>query len=88
MPARGSGEIFDLDRTPMASPRPALQRNGSSPARLNPDLEELNRIGIALFETRDVGGLVSLILAKAREITCADAASLYLLEHDPAARRE
>ena len=68
----------------MASPRPALQRNGSSPARLNPDLEELNRIGIALFETRDVGGLVSLILAKAREITCADAGFLYLVERMPA----
>jgi len=44
------------------------------------ELEELNRIGIALSETRDVEQLLSLILQKAREITGADAGSLYLVE--------
>src|SRR5882762_9522347 len=46
------------------------------------ELEELNRIGIALPETRHVGQLLDLILRKAREITAADAGSLYLMEKD------
>jgi HD-GYP domain-containing protein (c-di-GMP phosphodiesterase class II) len=46
------------------------------------ELEELNRIGIALSETREVGQLLDLILKKAREITGADAGSLYLAERD------
>jgi HD-GYP domain-containing protein (c-di-GMP phosphodiesterase class II) len=49
-------------------------------ARAERDLEELNRIGIALSQTREVGALLSMILAKAREITGADAGSLYLVE--------
>ncbi len=44
------------------------------------ELEELNRVGIALSEIRDVEELLDLILKKAREITAADAGSLYLLE--------
>ena len=43
-------------------------------------MEELNRVGIALSETRGVGQLLDLILRKAREITAADAGSLYLVE--------
>ncbi|HKV64124.1 MAG TPA: HD domain-containing phosphohydrolase [Candidatus Acidoferrum sp.] len=38
-------------------------------------------MGIALSETRDVGQLLGLILKKAREITAADAGSLYLVEN-------
>jgi HD-GYP domain-containing protein (c-di-GMP phosphodiesterase class II) len=45
------------------------------------ELEELNRVGIALSETRDVDRLLAMILSKAREITGADAGSLYLVEH-------
>jgi hypothetical protein len=44
------------------------------------ELDQLNRIGIALSETRDVDQLLALILLKAREITAADAGSLYLVE--------
>jgi len=44
------------------------------------ELEELNRVGIALSETRDVDTLLDLILKKSREITAADAGSLYLVE--------
>jgi len=44
------------------------------------ELEELNRVGIALSETRDVDALLELILKKSREITAADAGSLYLVE--------
>lgn len=49
-------------------------------ARISHELEELNRIGIALSETREVERLLGMILLKAREITSADAGSLYLLE--------
>ena len=48
--------------------------------RAEREMEELNRIGIALSETRDVGALLDMILTKARQITGADAGSLYLLE--------
>lgn len=47
------------------------------------EMEELNRIGVALSETRDVGVLLDLILSKARQITRADAGSLYLVEETP-----
>ena len=43
-------------------------------------LRELNRIGVALSAERNVDSLLAMILSKAREITCADAGSLYLLE--------
>jgi HD-GYP domain-containing protein (c-di-GMP phosphodiesterase class II) len=44
--------------------------------------EQLNEIGIALSSQRDIRELLNLILAKAREITRADAGSLYLIEDD------
>lgn len=50
--------------------------------RTEREMEELNRIGIALSETRDVNVLLDMILTKAREITGADAGSLYLVEQD------
>jgi len=49
-------------------------------ARTEREMEELNRIGIALSQTREVGALLRMILTKAREITRADAGSLYLVE--------
>jgi HD-GYP domain-containing protein (c-di-GMP phosphodiesterase class II) len=42
--------------------------------------EQLNEIGVALSSQRDINVLLNLILAKAREITGADAGSLYLVE--------
>jgi HD-GYP domain-containing protein (c-di-GMP phosphodiesterase class II) len=44
--------------------------------------EELNQIGVALSSQREIGVLLSLILKKARDITGADAGSLYLVEED------
>ncbi|MBN1351025.1 GAF domain-containing protein [candidate division KSB1 bacterium] len=44
------------------------------------ELEELNKIGIALSAERDSDKLLSLILQKSREITKADAGTLYLVE--------
>lgn len=42
--------------------------------------EELNQIGMALSSQRDIKLLLTLILAMARQITGADAGSLYLVE--------
>lgn len=49
-------------------------------ARAEREMAELNRIGVALSSTRDVNALLDLILKKSREITGADAGSLYLVE--------
>ena len=51
--------------------------------RTEREMEELNRIGMALSETHDVGELLEMILSKARQITGADAGSLYLVEEAP-----
>jgi len=56
------------------------KRKTLSATKATRELEELNRIGMALSETRDVEQLLDLILKKAREITAADAGSLYLVE--------
>lgn len=48
--------------------------------RAEREMEELNRIGVALSSTRDIEKLLDLILQKAREVTSADAGSLYLVE--------
>lgn len=48
--------------------------------RAQHEMEELNRIGAALSSERDIGALLDLILGKMREVTHADAGSLYLLE--------
>jgi HD-GYP domain-containing protein (c-di-GMP phosphodiesterase class II) len=63
-----------------ARPRPS-RRAPVTAAKATRELEELNRIGIALSETRDVDRLLTVILQKAREITSADAGSLYLVEY-------
>src|SRR6202041_3460819 len=44
--------------------------------------EQLNEIGVALSSQRNNSVLLTLILKKAREITGADAGSLYLVEED------
>src|ERR1700740_2593372 len=49
--------------------------------------EQLNEIGIALSSQRDVRELLNLILAKAREITRADAGSLRLIDDDAEGHR-
>ena len=48
-------------------------------ARRNAELSELNKIGAALSAERDINRLLSLILDKSRQITSADAGSLYLV---------
>jgi HD-GYP domain-containing protein (c-di-GMP phosphodiesterase class II) len=49
-------------------------------ARLTRQLEELNLIGASLSAERDLNRLLELILTKARDITGADAGSIYIAE--------
>jgi HD-GYP domain-containing protein (c-di-GMP phosphodiesterase class II) len=49
-------------------------------ARSRREMEELNQIGVALSSTRDINTLLTMILQKSREVTGADAGSLYLVE--------
>jgi len=49
-------------------------------ARSEREMEELNQIGVALSAERDITRLLNLILLKCREVTTADAGSLYLVE--------
>jgi HD-GYP domain-containing protein (c-di-GMP phosphodiesterase class II) len=44
------------------------------------DFKEFNRVALALSAERDVNRLLELILTKCREVTTADAGSLYLVE--------
>jgi len=44
------------------------------------DFKEFNRVALALSAERDVNRLMELILTKCREVTTADAGSLYLVE--------
>ena len=46
------------------------------------DVKILNKIGMALSTERNTDSLLELILSKSREITSADAGSLYLVETD------
>ncbi|MEB3298589.1 MAG: HD domain-containing phosphohydrolase [Candidatus Sericytochromatia bacterium] len=50
-------------------------------------LREVHRIGLALSTERDPEALLTLILRKCREVTQADAGSLYLAEEDEQGRR-
>jgi HD-GYP domain-containing protein (c-di-GMP phosphodiesterase class II) len=47
------------------------------------EIHELNQIGAALSAEHDTEALLELILTKSREITLADAGSLYLVENAP-----
>ncbi len=51
-------------------------------ALANSEIHELNRIGAALSAEHDADELLELILSKCREITRADAGSIYLVEED------
>lgn len=51
-------------------------------ARTEREMEELNSIGVALSSEREIDVLFRLILDKSRQITGADAGSLYLVEYD------
>ncbi|HVT05730.1 MAG TPA: HD domain-containing phosphohydrolase, partial [Thermoanaerobaculia bacterium] len=49
----------------------------------NQELEEISKVSIALSTVRDHNVLLSMILTKSRELSRADAGSLYLLDDHP-----
>ena len=71
---RQAGEKINLAKT-------SRQLEGALYRRSN-ELSKLNEIGIALSTQRDIDQLLELILKKSRELTWADAGSLYLVERD------
>jgi HD-GYP domain-containing protein (c-di-GMP phosphodiesterase class II) len=62
------------------SSRAAIDQLDAAVARKSQDLSELNKIGVALSAERDINKLLDLILFKCRDITAADAGSLYLVK--------
>jgi hypothetical protein len=60
--------------------RRVMQQLQDSLSRKDKELRELNEIGVALSAVRDINGLLEQILLMCREITAADAGSLYLVE--------
>lgn len=52
------------------------------------DLDTLNEIGMALSTEKDLGRLLDQIVLKCRQMTLADAGSLYLIESDPNASED
>jgi HD-GYP domain-containing protein (c-di-GMP phosphodiesterase class II) len=73
--ARAIRSVFRFleERTAAAAARRGL-------ADRNRDIENLNRIGISLAAETDPRALVTQFLARARDLTHADAGSLYLIE--------
>jgi HD-GYP domain-containing protein (c-di-GMP phosphodiesterase class II) len=61
--------------------RRALRQLEAAFNQKSQELQALNRVGIALSAQRDIDKLLDLILLKSREITGADAGSLYLVEY-------
>jgi HD-GYP domain-containing protein (c-di-GMP phosphodiesterase class II) len=59
--------------------RRVIEQLDEALVRKSQELHELNSIGVALSAQRDINKLLDLILAKSREITAADAGSLYLV---------
>lgn len=57
-------------------------------AKRSRELKQLNEIGVALSAERDLDTLLDMILQKSREITRADAGSLYLVEEAEEGRKQ
>jgi HD-GYP domain-containing protein (c-di-GMP phosphodiesterase class II) len=57
-----------------------LRKKIGSPEGDEDQIEQLSAIGIALSAERDIDVLLKMILTRTREITAADAGSLYLVE--------
>jgi HD-GYP domain-containing protein (c-di-GMP phosphodiesterase class II) len=80
-PVTGNRLHLHLERAADAiANRRAIQQLDEAVSRKTEDLHELNKIGVALSAERDINKLLDLILFKCREITAADAGSLYLVE--------
>jgi HD-GYP domain-containing protein (c-di-GMP phosphodiesterase class II) len=70
-------------RDELATTRRAVTAARSALQQREAALGELQRVAIALSGERDGDALQQLILTKSRELTSADAGSLYLVEADP-----
>jgi HD-GYP domain-containing protein (c-di-GMP phosphodiesterase class II) len=70
-------------RAELATTRRAVTTSRSALQQRDAALGELQRVAIALSAERDGDTLQQLILTKSRELTRADAGSLYLVETDP-----
>lgn len=70
-------------RTELAAARRVAKQARAALAVRDTVLTELQHVAIALSTERDSSVLQRLILTKSRELTAADAGSLYLLEDDP-----
>jgi HD-GYP domain-containing protein (c-di-GMP phosphodiesterase class II) len=69
-----------LDRTlDTIHSRRVIQQLDTALSRKSQELHELNKIGVALSAERDIEKLLEMILSRTREITAADAGSLYLV---------
>src|SRR3954453_4825881 len=87
LPLKTPGELIErmvdnaLDHIHLHQTRRESQERLSNAAK---EIDELNKIGAALSAEHDAGKLLEMILTKCREITNADAGSLYLVEQtDP-----
>jgi HD-GYP domain-containing protein (c-di-GMP phosphodiesterase class II) len=60
--------------------RRSIQQLDEALGRKSAELHELNRIGVALSAQRNIRALLEMILSRSREITSADAGTLYLVE--------
>ena len=60
--------------------RRSIQQLDEALGRKSAELQELNRIGVALSAQRNIRALLEMILSRSREITSADAGTLYLVE--------
>ena len=75
-----------LDHIHLHQTRRESQERLSNAAK---EIDDLNKIGAALSAEHDAGKLLEMILTKCREITNADAGSLYLVEQsEPASLTE
>ncbi|MGH7673512.1 MAG: ATP-binding protein, partial [Gemmatimonadales bacterium] len=75
-----------MDPRRVVSPRGADAATGSMPAEERGEslFREFQRVALALSAERDVTRLLDLIVTKCREVTTADAGSLYLVEQESA----
>ncbi len=69
-----------LERAELQRHRQTIDQLDAALEQKARDLDELNAIGVALSAEHDLAKLLELILRKCREITAADADSLYLVE--------
>jgi HD-GYP domain-containing protein (c-di-GMP phosphodiesterase class II) len=75
---------MDRSATAEAVPQPVVDEDSAVAARrFRLQIDELLAISRALSSERDIRKLLALILQKAREITGADAGSVYVMEDEP-----